>query len=185
MNPNTLHTKRMTSQEFVAWVEARCDQDTYCRLWQFSVSGGANGGAPVTTMLIDGKRKSLNVRREYFIAQGRKLPRGWVLVPTCRNPRCLEHLQAMTRSKLNALSAFHGGRQTPAVRAAMCRAGRAKSTVVGSMEVARKIRALRAEGKTYKAISEATGVPLRRCFDVCSGRTWSETLTGTSVFAQR
>lgn len=185
MKSNATYKKRMSNREFIDWVEARCIEEGGCLIWQYSTGGGSKGGAPITTMMIDGKRKSVNVRREYFVAKGKTLDSGTVLVPTCRDKRCLSHLQAMTRSELNVFSASLGGRKTPAVRAAMRRIGRAKSTVIGSMEVARKIRALRAEGKTYQQISEETGVPLPRCFDVCANRGWVETATGASVFTMR
>lgn len=167
----------MTDAELVAFVEQRCAWDGDCLLWPGAMSGGV--GAPVTT---DKQRLSVNIRRRYFVALGRKLTDSLLVVPTCRNPRCLSHLAAMTRSELNLLSATHGGRSTTAVRVAMRRAGRSRSSSVGSMEVARRIRALRAEGLTYEAISAATGVPPSRCFDVCAGRAWVETLPGASVF---
>jgi hypothetical protein len=157
-----------------SWLEKRTQEDGDCLLWTRAMN---SGGGPVATIEL----KHTNVRRWLMAQRGVHVPEGYKVVPICRNPRCLSHLVVMSPREMNLWIAAGGGRRTVAALAA-ARKNRERSTVVGSMENARRVRALRSGGLTYKQIAAETGVPWRRCYDICAGRTWVEHAAGSSVF---
>jgi hypothetical protein len=156
------------------WLAKRTEEDGDCLLWTRAMN---SGGVPVATIEL----KLVNVRRWLLVQQGKRLRPGDKVVPTCRNPRCLSHLKVMSPSEVNEWIVAGGGRRTAAALASS-RRNRELSTVVGSMDMARRIRALRAEGLTYKAIGIETGVPWRRCYDICMGKSWVEHAPASSIF---
>lgn len=160
--------------DWSAWLEARTREDGDCLLWTRAAN---STGCPVATIDL----RHTNVRRWLLAQRGVRVPDGYKVVPECRNVLCLSHLVVMSPRQMNLWIAAGGGRRTAACLAA-ARANRDRSTVVGSMAAARRVRALRAEGLTYKQIEGETGVPWRRCYDICSGKTWVEHAPGSSVF---
>jgi hypothetical protein len=82
----------------LAWIKERCTEDGDCLLW----TGKTNGkGQPMAVETVEGKTKSVTIRRRaYELYQRKPLHKG-LQVTTCGNPRCLakEHLTTITLSE--------------------------------------------------------------------------------------
>lgn len=166
-------------KNFKAWLAARTREDGDCLLWTLAI-----GGSGIPTAGIKPKR-TVNVRRLYVESKGIVLSPTDVVMPSCRNPRCLSHAVVVNRSEVNRIAALTNGPRSVESLAAGRERSRARATAVRSMEVARRIRALRAAGRTYAEIESETGVSWRRCYDVCANRAWKEHAPGASVFCMR
>lgn len=157
------------------WLAARTDEDGDCLIWNRCCT---NQGMPVAT--LDGK--TTNVRRWLLVQQGRPAKDGQRVTATCGNKLCMAHLKAVSPREVNLIITRRGGRNSPKAAKTNRDVKRAASTVVKTMEVARRIRALRAQGMLYREISALTGVPVSRCCDVANNKAWREHLPNASVF---
>jgi hypothetical protein len=169
----------MSPAKVISWLEARArrDEDTGCLLWIRAVN---NEGLPVAT--VDGVR-ARNVRRWLLEQLGDPVAPGMRVVPKCRASNCVEpsHLRQLLPGQVNTLIAAEGRFKTPARFAAAQKGGRAASG--RTPEDARRVRQLRAEGKTLVEISKVAGMSISNVSRICLGKTWKATAPTASVFS--
>lgn len=158
-----------------------------CHEWTGRMSGGKRGGSvPVVGTRIDGRRVNLSVRREIWLAAGKRIPDGYVVYShTCCNSRCirLEHLACAPRGQhLKRRGEVGLAHHMPSTLVTLTRAARARSTTKYTMDQAREVRALACEGLRDEEISRRTGVGLAMVSDIRLGRAWADTLGAGSIF---
>ena len=76
------------------FILARCEEDGDCLIWKGLVCGS---GSPRCTTSRDKKRVNFQVRREMWEIKYGPVPPKHVLSVSCGNPRCLCHLEAITK----------------------------------------------------------------------------------------
>ncbi len=158
-----------------AWFAARTEWDGDCLLWTGTLIGNK---APHTHVF----RQSVQVRKFYFEWKHKRVVEdGYRMVCVCSNPRCLVHAEPMhERGEYQRWLAASGRMHTPKAAAQRKRAGMANA--VHSMETARLVRQLRAEGLSYGQIEKRTGMGKALVQRVCVGKAWREHFSQASVF---
>lgn len=163
-------------------ISDRCEEIGECWSWKQAVN---SHGTPMT--YHDGKCGVSVYRIAYCLP--RELPlsaiAGLIVWPTCLVTRCCNpaHMRCATRQKfcdwrrqqgLTALTPQAIVKQTLEVRM--------RPTIKLSMDKARSIRAMRAEGATFDEIGRAHGVCGDMARKVVLNQNWRETALGASVF---
>jgi hypothetical protein len=115
----------------------------------------------------------IDVRNRVYREMYGRSPDGFTIAPACGNRLCLRHLKAMTRSE--HMSWLHqqgvmGRPETNAKRADTMRRQRSFCT----MELAREVRLLKAQGVAAPEIVARTGLGPVTVRDIVSGRRWRE-----------
>jgi hypothetical protein len=147
------------------YIRLRCRiTDEHCWLWSMAVS---KSGQPVIGGKIIGGRSVAYAHRIAYMAEGRQLRKGHVLVSTCGNAECCNpaHRAQLSRAQWQ---------RTPERQASLSRgvqhsvavvpARRAGANVRLSLEIARQIRRRYAEVANYTAVARefsAAGITLR------------------------
>lgn len=159
------------------WLAPRTVEEGDCLLWTRSANSER-----IPCAGVDG-RPWVNVRRWVWARTKSAIPAGSVVVPTCRNPRCLSHLSLMTKKQARKFLAESGAWATAAVTAANTRTAQ-KLRVYTDDQVA-ECKRLRADGLTLHAIQAKTGVPWRVAGTYCRGLSRRGMAPNASVFAWR
>lgn len=160
----------------------RCDEIGDCMVWNLTAN---SQGLPITWH--NGK-PGQSVPRIVFA-----MHHGWniedlgrlVVWAGCRTKGCInpEHLCCGTKKQLWAWRRKEGiDAVTPSHRAAMTIAARARPAVKGSMEKARAVRAMRAEGKSLVECAREHGMSTDMASRIALGQNWREAVSGASVF---
>lgn len=150
-----------------------------CLEWQGSMD---HGKTPVikTRMEKGGREVVVNITVPKYIWERKNgpLPTGMIAYRTCCNNACVEecHIKAGTRSDLMAARKKAGlTRHSRATVISQTVAARSRANTVYSIEVARQVRELRAEGLLHKQIAARTNVNENMVREICSGRAWKDT----------
>lgn len=150
------------------WIELRCrrDEDTGCLLWRQLVNPS---GAPVATKLTpDGRKPTVQVRREVWEQRHGPIPDGFLVAVSCGNPRCLEHLELITKSEV--MRRQWARTDVRAKRTAgVTRASRKHAKV--DMETAREIRA---SNETLEQVAERLAISTTLASMIRRGVRWQE-----------
>lgn len=157
------------------WLATRTQEEGDCLLWTGCMN---SGGTPKATIAGD---RDVHVRRLVYSVRHGSIPAGHEVVPTCRTPRCLACLSAMTPRQRLALHVQAGAYSSPSVCAVRRAAARARSP--HSAEQVKAVRSLRAQGLTHDAIAEATGIKKKTVAKYCNGTRRAEAANGASVFS--
>jgi hypothetical protein len=165
-----------------AWVEVWLDERTEKAgahaLWQLAMT---RDGKPRTTVF---QEKALNIRRMVFSAlHGRNIKPGHQIVPVCGDPACMSCLREMTQAGRIGLQFEQGKYGTTTAQAKRVATNRAKASF--SLERARELRAMRAQGLTYEVIAGRMGISLSGAQKIGAGELWRETAPNASVFSWR
>lgn len=157
-----------------------CEQDGDCLLWRQGTTGQ---GYPCA--LINGRR-SVNVRRWVLEQTGVDL-RGRRVMTLCQRKLCLnpEHLRAMTRAASQQWLVRTGVMSTPAVCATRTATARARAATKLSMEAARSMRAMRADGASIGIIAAKFDVSPDTAWKVVTNKSWRECAPNASAFSRR
>ena len=89
-----------------AFIESRCEEVGDCLVYQRAYT--INCWHPELE-----KRQPMAVRRAYWLAQGKTVPPGHLVVCTCNEPGCVLHLKCATREKFTSMQ-FRGSKQSAA-----------------------------------------------------------------------
>lgn len=160
-----------------------------CLMWQGPMgSGQRNKSQPVVRQYSAEKRygERLAVRRLLWEAEHGPIPPGQIIYCTCGAHRCCGHLAIGKRGAAHTCRAKLGlAVKTPAARAGAARGARKGANAKYSMEQARVVRELAAEGIPIPLICWAADVSESAASDMRSGRSWREQLGPASVFDWR
>ena len=154
-----------------AWILAQCVEEGDCLLWPGAMGTGNNRANPI----VSGIRASG--------AHGPLKP-GQVVYRTCCQNRCLACLQAgppgspMRQRKREGLAGH-----SPATKAALTRARRARAGNVHTPEQVQEVKRLGAQGGTDAEISRQTGVSEAMVGKIRTGKCWADSVQGSSVFS--
>jgi len=151
-------------------IALECEEIGNCWIWAGRMSGDKN---PVPLIRVDGK--SVSVRRVVLAEKGVAMARCQPSRATCGNPLCVapRHAVASSRSEINK-AAWKAGRFQPLSRSAKISAYQRSKSKIGSMEVARAIRA-NVENETRSAQARRHGVTLRVISMIHAHEIWKET----------
>lgn len=148
------------------WILARCKEDGDCVLWRL---GTKDNGRPVYKPLLpDGRRPSIQVARVMWELTRGPIAPGLCVTFTCGNPRCLHHLEAVTKGEIISRMwrrPDNKARRTSAVTKTARQRGKL------DMEKARYIRASRS---TLKEIAQELGICWQLASRVRRGEAWKE-----------
>lgn len=158
-----------------------------CHEWQGPFGAARCTRVPIVkTRNTAGQTRNLPAVRLIWEAANGPIPDGRIVYRGCCNPACvrLEHLVLgklgdQIRARAKAGLAVHA----PSTRAAMTASARRRPNVVNTIEQAREVRRLVADGLTDVAISAQTGVHTDMVADIRRGRSWRETAAVASVFS--
>ena len=151
-----------------SWIRlrCRCDQDTGCLLWQQGVN---QSGAPVASHLApDGRKPTFQLRRVVWQNRHGEIPPGMLVTVSCGHPRCLMHLELVTKSEVvRRRWAKPDGRAK--LTAAATRASRARAKV--DMDTAREVRA---SPETLEQVAARLGISIATASLIRRGERWKE-----------
>jgi hypothetical protein len=175
---------------FAAEIAALTIEVGDCLEWQGKMGRGSSAmpNAPQIGKRVDGKSVNLLVTRLVWTAAHGPIPDGKKVYRTCCNNYCvaLPHLALGTLADVKKARRAAGmTAHSPSALAALTKGARARSTTKNSIEKAREVRDLVAEGLHDSVISERTGVSRTVVSDIRLGRAWQEQCTGASVFNLR
>lgn len=164
-----------------------CEEVGDCLEWQGRMGCGGCKVTPIYKARINGKAVNVPVCREVWELTRGPIPAGRIVYRKCCNDRCVSCLalgvrgDAMRQRKKLGLAAH-----APSTRAALTIGARKRSTVKNSIEKAREVRALVADGvKGDERIGALTGVHPDMVAEIRRGDAWRETSHASSVFAWR
>lgn len=147
------------------WIMDRCHIDhAGCMIWSLAMNSCSQ---PVAR--DEGARRMVNVRREWMALHGRDIE-GKCVTCKCENPRCLTHLEIITRKELQRRT---GKRIKGAIhkRISAQLATRHRSTTKITIEQVREWRAL---GLTGSEIAATAGLSHGHGCKIARGDAWQE-----------
>lgn len=165
--------------EVLAYLRPRTVEVGDCLIWTRAKS---SSGAPVATI---GGARSINIRRWVVEQCHGEIPTGWSVRSHCGHKCCVhpDHLAALPwRDHVQRLHR-DGAYDTPACRARQVRKARAEAKL--TLDLAREVRALRAQGATLKSIAGRVGVNPTTISRICRGIYWADTVPNASAFSWR
>lgn len=156
----------------------RCTEEGHCLLWN---QGVLSTGYPQAR--IDGRPWMVS-RYVYEVLLGKSVKKGNVLVPVCRNKRCIapaclhqmsygERLKRAYESGARSSVTEYQARRDRAIRQGM-----AKLT----FEIAEKVRTERMD-EPNTAIAAELGVHPKTIYSIKRGESWRRVSPGSTVFA--
>lgn len=176
--------------DYTAHIAAHVEEVGECLEWTGHFGTGRNSKMPV--ICTRGQRRErirLSVPALVWQAAHGPVPPGKLVYRHhCCNWRCvrLEHLRCGKRGdQLHRRGQLGLAGHMQCTRAALTLAARSRSTTVHSMEQARAVRSLAADGIPDPLIAWATGVGLSMVSDIRSGKAWAEQASAASVFGWR
>ena len=172
----------------LAEITAQCVEVGDCLEWQGMMAGAGSGrrrSQPIYKRWNGRYNDSVSICREVWTIKRGPIPPGKIVYRTCCNDRCLKCLAVGDPGAAHRLRKKLGlAAHTPAARAAITSGSRARSTAKYSIEIARNVRALAAEGLKNAEIVARTGLPLHAVSDMKT-RSWQDTSHASSVFVWR
>lgn len=176
-----------SSDEIKAMVADRTVEVGDCVEWQGKMGRGSAKfpNTPIIATRRDGKAVNLVVARLVYESVHGAIPAGKLVYRACCNNLCVAaaHLKAGTLADVKRARRAAGlTAHSPAVIAALTKGARSRVNVVNTMEKARAVRTLVAEGLPDDAIAARTGVGRAMVSDIRRGRAWQEQCHGASVF---
>ena len=167
------------------WILAQCVEEGDCLLWLGAMGTGNNRANPMVNGIHpSGRQGPLPVRRMVWEHRNGPLPPGKVVYRTCCDNRCLGHLDAgppgspMRQRGRSGLAAH-----SPATKAALTRAARARPSTVNTPEQVQEVKRLGAQGGTDAEIARQTGVSEAMVGKIRTGKCWADSVQGSSVFS--
>lgn len=148
------------------WIRARCKEDGDCLLWRLGVKD--SGRPTYRAKLVDGRRPSIQIARKWWELTRGPIPKGRCVTVTCGNPRCLEHLELVTRSEVNSRLWQNAATRAKKTRA-LTESGKRRAKL--DMEKARYIRESNA---TLKEVAQELGISFQLASRVRRGIAWKE-----------
>ncbi len=174
-----------TAERNAAWILAQCVEEGDCLLWPGAMGTGKNRANPIVSGIrASGAHGPLPVRRMVWEHRHGSLPPGKVVYRTCCENRCLFHLEAgppgspLRQRKRAGLTAH-----SPATKAALTRARRARAGNVHTPEQVQEVKRLGAMGGTDAEIARQTGVSEAMVGKIRTGKCWADSVQGSSVFS--
>jgi DNA-binding CsgD family transcriptional regulator len=168
-----------------AWILAQCVEEGDCLLWPGPMGTGNNRANPIVSGIrASGAYGPLPVRRMVWEHRNGPLKPGQVVYRTCCQNRCLACLEAgppgspMRQRKRAGLTAH-----SPATKAALTRARRARAGNVHTPEQVQEVKRLGAQGVTDAEIARQTGVSEAMVGKIRTGKCWADSVQGSSVFS--
>lgn len=159
-------------------IYASCDEIGDCMIWRGGVTGS---GQP--SMRVSPTNKARSARRVvYELLHPDQDMTGLYATPKCRNKLCLSGscLVAVSMSKYMRGYGSDGAYSHPLKKQ---RIARSHQAITGrTMQDARDIRAMHAQGKSNHEIAERYGIAYDTVRRIVQGKSWREQAQGASVF---
>ena len=176
-----------TADEIKAFIAARTVEVGDCLEWQGKMGRGSAKfpNTPIIPTRRDDKSMNLVVARLVWEAEHGPIPAGKLIYRACCNNYCVEsaHLKCGTLADVKRARRAAGlTGHSPATIAAMTKGARSRAGIKNSVEKARAVRDLFAQGLHDNQIAEQTGVSRSVVSDIRRGRAWQEQCAGASVF---
>lgn len=174
-----MRRRAMTAAECLERGLAKAIEVGECLEWQGAFS--CSGSTPVLKVRRPDVTYSDNVSvcRTLWEQTNGPIPEGKLVYRKCCNNACvlLGHLRCGTRAEWKANQKKNGlTKHKVATKLKMTVSARSRDTVKYTMDKAREVRTLKAEGLTYKEISMATGVSDGMVADIVQGSAWKESI---------
>lgn len=154
----------------LAYLKSRCriDPKTECWEWANCIQGNGYGRVRV------GAKTRYAHRLAWELAHG-QIPKGRDVCHHCDNRRCInpEHLFIGTRLQ-NMRDAQQKGRLSTGIRHSLTVTGHVRARAKLSLEVAREIRRLRADGQRAVDLAQRFGVDASNIRAIIANKTWRE-----------
>lgn len=173
-------------------IRLRCVMCDGCWIWKGALSTRKNeGGRPSVSIVVDGKRQSMQGRRAALLMAGVKLKPGYVVVANkkCQDPLCVNpaHAEAISSSEHRTRIALASSWKTHKDKVIRGRKRREALAKLSPDQVA-EIKARPTERSD--ALAAEFGVSRNAINDIRSGRSWRDiggpaTVANASVFAWR
>ena len=162
------------------WILDRCDEVGECWIWRQAMNGT---GQPMSTWMVDGRRKSVLVRRlALSLTLGRwPLPSEYT-VAICRNSQCCrpDHVKAGTRKQLMGMAKARGSLCAGKKRSALMKlVARKRGNCKLDRQKVADIRAMHAEiGNCREVARRMAAAGLRLCptyiHKIVTYRAWAD-----------
>lgn len=158
-----------------------------CVEWQGYMGTGSAAlpNTPIIPTHVDGKRKNIIVARYEWAEVNGPIPDGKMIYRKCCNNYCIarDHLKVGTLTDVKRVRKAAGHTaHSPATKATMTRLARSRASNVNTIEDARAVRSLVADGASDEQIAEQTSVSIRMVAEIRRGTAWREQCHGASVF---
>jgi hypothetical protein len=152
----------------LAWIAQRCteDEDTGCMVW-----GGTTNpsGAPTATPKREnGRKPTLQLRRIAWQERHGEIPEGMLVTYSCKNPRCLRHLELVTKAEV-VRRQWQKTDARAKLTAGATRASRKRAKL--DMDRAREIRN---SNETLEVIAARMGISVALASQVRRGERWKD-----------
>lgn len=135
-------------------------------LWLQAVS---HGGAPVATKRTpDGKKPSVQIRRQVWERRHGPVPEGLVVAVSCGHQTCLTHLETITRAEV-VRRQWAKKDERAKLTAAITQASRKRAKT--DMQAAREIRA---SNQTLEVVAAQHGISVTLASLIRRGERWRE-----------
>ena len=156
----------------------RCEADGDCQVWQFYVT---SDGRPIWHHKVGAKPP---VRRLVWELRNKQpMPAGRYACASCDTPRCVTHVQALTRSEQMLLASSRGRIGGPQHSANLAITRRRLSTKMTAEKV-EQMKQRRDDGATFAQLAAEFGVHLSFAHRICNGGAWAA-IGGASAFTYR
>lgn len=165
---------------------ANADEVGECLEWRGPYAGRGRV-TPIARRYIEGRSENLSVIRLVWEQTEGPIPEGRIVYRDCCNHRCIRCLKCGKRGDVQRHRARKGlAGHSPAALAALTRSARERARTKYSIEQARIVRALVAQGVPDADVSQRTGVHEAVVADIRRGKAWrDDAFAGSSVFTWR
>lgn len=158
-------------------LKSKCEIDGDCWLWSHSCQSKGYPQAHIFGKLV------LVQRFTYTDLMERRLPKGWVVSPSCGNRTCCspKHIQGKSRGQI-LRKAYADGRRVKSLEMLRNRQRAIERGLNTRLDMgkARDLRARRSEGAA--ALAAEYDINLDTVYRVWANRAWREHINGASVF---
>lgn len=180
--------KERVLASFAEVVAAKSIEVGDCLEWQGAMGCSGSASQPIIKTRRDGKPIEIYVARKVWELNRGPIPAGRIVYRSCCNNRCvgIDHLRLGRRGDaMRARKRLGLSKHSPSTIAALTVGIRKGPNVKYTIEAAREVRRLAANGLGTGEISAATGVHPDMVSDIRRGRAWRETAPVGSVFSWR
>jgi hypothetical protein len=148
------------------WIRLRCTEDGDCLLWKLGVSATKR---PIYKPLQDdGRRPTVQIARKWWEATRGPIPKGKCVTYTCGNPRCIEHLELITKGE-----AIRRAWKRPDYHAKRTQAVTTTARKRGKLDL-EKARYIRNSPATLMEVAAELGICFQLASRVRRGEAWKE-----------